>query len=218
MTAPHADQLIDGYLARIAAAAADFPAAARDELLADIGSHIAEARARAPEETDAGILNILDRLGEPSVVVGEARDRLGLRREITPSTRPGILEVGALVLLIFLYPAGLILLWLSPMWKTADKVIGSVFTLGGILGLFILATTVAHPVSRFLSTGLSSCGAGADSHGNVFTNCSGPSLAAIAGGILQVGLTLGFFLLPMITVVYLAVRLGRARRLVPAVA
>ena len=210
MTAPHADQLIDGYLARISTAAADFPAGARDELLADMRSHIAEARARGPEETDASILNILDRLGEPSVVVGEARDRLGLRREITPSTRPGILEVGALVLLIFLYPAGVILLWLSPMWKTADKIIGSVFTLGGILGLFIVGASVARPVFEFASTGRSGCG--------VITTCSGPSLPEIAGGVLQVGLTLAFFLLPMITVAYLAVRLGRARRLTAAAA
>ena len=39
MTAPHADQLIDGYLARIRAAAGDLPTAARNELLDDMRSH-----------------------------------------------------------------------------------------------------------------------------------------------------------------------------------
>src|ERR1700737_3676745 len=73
MTAPHADQLIDGYLARLREAAADLPSSVRNELVEDMQAHIGEARAREPVETDATILNILDRLGEPDAVVAEAR-------------------------------------------------------------------------------------------------------------------------------------------------
>jgi uncharacterized membrane protein len=71
VSAPHADQLIDGYLARLRVAAADLPSSVRDELIEDMRAHIAEARAREPEETDATILNILDRLGDPAVVVAD---------------------------------------------------------------------------------------------------------------------------------------------------
>src|ERR1700694_6245130 len=58
MTAPHADQTIDGYLTRIRDAAGDLPAAARKELLGDMRGHIAEARALEPEETAAKLLHI----------------------------------------------------------------------------------------------------------------------------------------------------------------
>src|SRR5437016_12199104 len=75
MTAPHADQLIDGYLARLRVAATDLPSSVRDELIADMRAHIAEARSREAQETDATVLNILDRLGEPDTVVAEAGRR-----------------------------------------------------------------------------------------------------------------------------------------------
>src|SRR6202171_2658519 len=96
MTAPHADQLIDGYLARLSASAGDLPKSARQELIDDVRSHIAEARARVPEETDAAVMNILDRLGEPATVVADARERLGIR-PLRPY-RPGFPENGAATL------------------------------------------------------------------------------------------------------------------------
>src|SRR5205823_4970208 len=111
MTAPHADQLIDGYLARLNAAATDLPKAPRQELVDDVRVHITEARARETEETDAAILNILDRLGEPAAVVADARERLGIRA-LQPY-RPGLLEVFAVILVPFLWPIGVILLWMS---------------------------------------------------------------------------------------------------------
>jgi len=73
MTATHADSLIEGYLARLRAAAADLTPGVRDELAGDVRAHIAEARSREAEETDATILNILDRLGEPDELAAEAR-------------------------------------------------------------------------------------------------------------------------------------------------
>ncbi len=143
MTAPHADQLIDGYLARLSTAAADLPKGPRTELIDDMRAHIAEARARETEpETDATILNILDRLGEPSIVVADARERLGLHESLPASPiRPGILEIAALVLLLVFWPAGVVLLWISPLWKTGDKLIGTLVPPGGyfalpMLGLF----------------------------------------------------------------------------------
>src|SRR5919201_43674 len=141
MTAPHADQLIDGYLARLRAAASDLPPATRDELIDDVRSHIAEARARETDETDAAILNILDRLGEPATMVGETRERLGFK---APAPyRTGLLEIAAVVLLPFVWLIGVILLWLSPAWNTRDKIIGTVFSLGGYSTIFILGALFA---------------------------------------------------------------------------
>src|SRR5205814_394311 len=159
MTAPHADQLIDGYLARLNAAAGDLPKAARQELVDDVRAHIAEARARKSEETDAALLNILDRLGEPAVVVAAARERLGVR-SMQPY-RPGVLEVFAVILVPLFWPVGVILLWMSPAWKIRDKIIGTLVPPGGYLGIVTIGAAFAVSVSG------GSCGAATDSTGSV---------------------------------------------------
>ena len=208
MTAPHADQLIEGYLARIAAAAADFPAAARNELLDDMRAHIAEARSRETEETDAAILNILDRLGEPSVVVNEARDRLGLQREAP--VRPGLVEIAAVVLLPFVWVAGVILLWWSPAWKTRDKILATIASLGGYPTVVILILLTGHAVA--VSGG--SCTPVSDSTGTIISNvCTGPSILDVIGIIVRLVAMIGLYLLPILTSVYLIIRLRVGRRL-----
>jgi hypothetical protein len=215
MTAPHADQLIDGYLARISAAAADFPAGARTELLDDMRSHIAEARSRERDETDATILNILDRLGEPAVVVAEARERLGLRAE--PVARPGLLEIAAMVLLLFVWPVGLILFWVSPLWRTRDKIIGSIFTLGGYPSIYFVGAMFAVSHGVLVRGSGYSCGAGADSQGNVIpSTCTGPSVLDTIGMVAHAGLVVLLFLLPVLTVTYLAIQLRSQRRVMLA--
>jgi HAAS domain-containing protein len=204
MSAPHAEQTIEGYLARLRAAAADLPAALRSELVDDVRSHVAEARARARDETDATILNILDRLGEPGLVVADARERLGIR----PSTpyRPGLLEVAAIILLPFAWPIGVILLWVSPAWNRRDKLIGTLVPPGGYLSV--------------LGVGLAASGTGGSSICAsqptavtdpiaVTCNAPGPSLW-FQGAMVLIGLVI--FALPLITAAYLAVRLRWGRR------
>ncbi|HET9849106.1 MAG TPA: hypothetical protein VFR68_11185 [Candidatus Dormibacteraeota bacterium] len=213
MTAPHADQLIDGYLARLRAAAADLPRATQQELIDDMSAHVAEARSREAEETDATILNILDRLGEPNVVVADARDRLGLKAE--PAYRPGLLEIAAVVLLPFIWVVGVILLWVSPAWKVRDKIIGSIFSLGGYPFIFILGVYAGHAVAP---RGYS-CGGGVDSNGNVIQAvCTGPSVLDVIGNVLGVVAVIVLFLLPVLTAGYLALRLRWGRRLETAAA
>lgn len=206
MTAPHAGQLIDGYLARISAVAADFPTGARNELIDDMRDHIAEARSREMDETDATILNILDRLGEPAVVVADARERLGLRVE--PVYRPAVLEVAAVVLLPFVWPIGVILLWISPAWKLRDKLIGTLLPPGGYLGTAIIGMSLTQ-----IGSGRS-CVTVGDVSGHVLQNtCSGPSaLQSLAAALL----TFVMFGLPLVTAGYLAIRLRWGRRLAPA--
>jgi hypothetical protein len=66
------DLLVQHYLAAVAYAAADLPAVYRDELLADLSEHIAVARSQH-EPTEAGVREILDRLGHPVAIVDAAR-------------------------------------------------------------------------------------------------------------------------------------------------
>ena len=208
MTAPHADQLIEGYLARISGAAADFPGAARNELLDDMRAHIAEARSREAEENDAAILNILDRLGEPSVVVAEARDRLGLRRA-APS-RPGLVEIAAVVLLPFVWVAGVILLWWSPAWKTRDKILATIASLGGYPTVLILILLTG----RAVAVGGGGCTSVSDSTGAIISNvCTGPSILDSIAIIVRLVAMIAIVLLPILTSVYLIIRLRGGRRL-----
>lgn len=152
MTAPHADQLIDGYLARIRIAAADLQAGVREELVADMRSHIEEARRRESNETDASILNILDRLGDPDIVVDEARQRpAGTTHAMPPAAsthgfdqwKLANLAVPGLLTFLF-WPIGVVLLWYSTAWNRRDKIIGTVFTLGGYPWSFVFFQPLGH--------------------------------------------------------------------------
>lgn len=67
------ERLVEDYLAAVARACAGLSPAIRMELLADLREHIAVARAELPEQTEAAIHGILDRLGEPAVIAAEAR-------------------------------------------------------------------------------------------------------------------------------------------------
>jgi hypothetical protein len=69
---PRQERLVLDYLASVAAAAADLPPARRDELIADLSEHIAVARSQSAG-TEAGVRQILDRLGHPDEIVAEAR-------------------------------------------------------------------------------------------------------------------------------------------------
>ena len=206
MTAPHADQLIEGYLARLNDAAADLPTSARRELIDDMREHIAEARARQPEETDATILNILDRLGEPTVVVAEARPPLGARAP--EPYRPGLLEIAAVILVPFFWPIGVILLWMSPAWNVRDKIIGSLVPPGGYMGLsflFLGATVQGR-----------ACSTVRDQFGHLLSStCTGPTELP---GIVVIPLTILILLSPLISATYLALRLRWGRRAQVAVA
>jgi hypothetical protein len=138
VSAPHADQIVSGYLARLEQALAGLPPARRAELVDDVRSHIAEARRGLGEETDADLLNILDKLGDPADIAADARDRLGAQ-PAPPAMPLGILEIAAIVALVLVWPAGIALVWLSSAWSRRDKLIATGVVPGGVLVLAILS-------------------------------------------------------------------------------
>lgn len=72
-TMPQLDVIVDNYLAAVDRAAADLPQDQRAELLSDLWAHIAAARTQLDPETEAGVLTILERLGDPESIAAEAR-------------------------------------------------------------------------------------------------------------------------------------------------
>ena len=203
MTAPRAEQIVGGYLARLEAALAPVPEARRQELLEDVREHIAEARMALPDESDADLLNILDRLGDPADM---AAAEIG-REEPAPVSRPKSrgLEIAAIVLLLLFWPVGVVLLWISDAWSTRDKLIGTLVPPGGYLGVFVLGPVFA------LGTFTTVCRTVTDAAGHVVSS-SCPSGAAQTGIDIGAALLLVFYLLgPILSAVYLAVRLRRHR-------
>ncbi|ANY06535.1 HAAS signaling domain-containing protein [Pseudonocardia sp. HH130630-07] len=125
-----AAELVERYLLRLRAATADLPADQREELLADLAAHLAEAVPPGSDELTAR--RVLDGLGAPELVAAAARKETG------PVARPdaGPVEVydviAVLVLLLggFAMPVlgwivGVVLLWGSPRFSDQDKWLGT---------------------------------------------------------------------------------------------
>jgi uncharacterized membrane protein len=72
MTNQH-DHMVGEYLDAVHRATVDLPPDRRDDLLADLTEHIATARAELDPETEAGVRDILERLGDPASIAAEAR-------------------------------------------------------------------------------------------------------------------------------------------------
>lgn len=196
MSAPHADPIIAGYMARLKEALSTLPAGGRDEIMAEIQEHITQARAGLSEETDVDVLDLLDRVGNPADIAEEAQERLGvpergpeaLERSGGPERGPGPLEIGALLvtglsgLILPLPPVGWVvgvaLVWLSPCWSGREKRLGAYLPLVAGLAVGLLAI-LTGPLTH---------------SANVM-----PILTAA-------------IILPLASAVYLALRLGRRLR------
>lgn len=142
--------MIDGYLRRLEREMAEVPVRERRELIEDVRSHIEESWQSAPDQSQAALLNVLDRLGSPEDLASEERERLGIAA--APERRsPGLLEIAAIVLTAFFWPVGVLLAWLSARWHTPDKLVATAIPALGfalLLASSLVATTtfVSGPV------------------------------------------------------------------------
>jgi len=207
---PPTRTLVDDYLDRLEVELADLPAARRRELVAEIEEHIAEAQAELDDPTEADVLTLLDRIGDPSDIAAEARERLDLVPPQQPRRRR--LEIVALVCLLpgsLLFPIGwivaIVLVWLSDVWTTRDKWIATLLPPGGLGAALVFSSWGAFG-------GVESCSGGSTTDGREFYNCTGgPSETMRVVGIL---ITVFLLITPFITTAYLGRRLkrdGRAR-------
>src|SRR5690349_899464 len=141
------DKLVERYLKHLEIELDDVPRDRRREIVDEIAGHIAEARAGLEHETEADVRNILEGLGDPADIAADARERFELPASRSAPYKAGWMEVGALVLLLigglivplFGWLVGVVLLWLSNAWNVRDKIIGTVFVPGGLgLSIFLL--------------------------------------------------------------------------------
>jgi hypothetical protein len=192
--------LADAYLEGLRKAAQSLARSRREELLADIEAHLAEAAPADASEVD--VRSALDRLGDPEqIVAAEAGDA-------PPPGRTGALEwggiimlaVGGVVLPLIGWLVGvLLLLWISNAWTVREKVIGTLVVPGGLLpavALLIYVLASASQVCR--SPGVNGAA----------ETCTGGASSSSEAAFLV--LLAALFVLPFVTAVYLA-RRARAR-------
>jgi uncharacterized membrane protein len=123
MTTMQRDPLIDDYLRRLTAAAADLPHERRVELVAEIEEHIEAALDEGGAEHEAAVRNVLDRLGPPEEIAAEAGADARMPER-------GRLETAAMCVLAvsFVLPGvgyliGAALVLASKAWHGHDKMI-----------------------------------------------------------------------------------------------
>jgi uncharacterized membrane protein len=194
---------VDAYLRDLDRALRDLPPKRRREIVSEIQEHIADKFEELPDEPDdADIVYALEQVGEPEEIALEARERFGIRRG-----QPSWSEPVAIILLLvggFLWGigwvAGVVLLWLSDVWSTRDKLMGTLLVPGGLASAFFLLFLLpSRTCAESTSTGVG---------GTVTTSsCSGGMPLILAWAVL-------IFLLaaPIFTAVYLGRRLRQARR------
>jgi uncharacterized integral membrane protein len=147
MSAPHADTILGGYRLRLEEELNGLPRARREEIIAEVDAHIRDARTADAAETDADLLNLLDRLGDPSVIGTEARERFDVAEPASAGGR----EVIALVLLVvgpFIVPVvtwvlGAMLVWSSAAWSAREKRNSVAWSLIVIVGLTLIGIVIA---------------------------------------------------------------------------
>lgn len=166
MTVMDPNRLVDDYIESLARAARSLPAGRREELLADVRSHVAESGAT----TEAEVRNVLERLGSAEEILAEYEDVPGTPPRVEPRLR--IQEYAALVLLplggfLFIvgWLVGVVLLWTSDRWRTSEKLLGTFFPPFGYLALIILGMLPGQ-----ICTGVS------DGSGGVTESCTGAAL------------------------------------------
>jgi HAAS len=206
------DALVAEYLDRLEDELGDAPGDVRREVVQEIGEHITAARAELDDESEADVRNLLERLGDPADIAAES----GGRTDAAASPRSGwrevlaliLLPIGGVVLPVFGWVAGVVLLWLSDAWTARDKVVGTLVLPGGLLiplGLLVLGTSESGMSCPIVPAGAagSSTPVAAPAPGTDFcTSTGGTSLVLVA-------LFIVLLRAPVATDAYLAGRLNR---------
>src|ERR1700740_346704 len=105
MPAGHAKQLVEGYLGRLELELLDLPSDRRREIVDCLRNHITDARTGLPRETDAALMNLLERLGDPAEIAAAARDGKSTSLQSAAAGHGGVGEGLALLSTPLLWPA-----------------------------------------------------------------------------------------------------------------
>ncbi len=102
-------------------------------------THLVEKWENGAEKTEERLLGVINDFGDPREIAEDYRSKSETEARPKGSYPPTWL---VLVLTVFLWPAGIILAWISPAWKLRDKIIATLIpvVLTGALILFNFAS------------------------------------------------------------------------------
>jgi hypothetical protein len=194
------------YLDRLDDASRRLPRGSRRELLDEVEAHLLDTTSAAM--SDAEVLTILDRLGDPEEIV-EAQEPFQAPRQ----DAAGVREWSAIVLLLFGgfifgvgWLIGVVLLWSSQVWRVRDKWIGTLVIPGGYAVVLFLGLALAS----------SSGGACSASPGIVNGHIVGAAAAAVLCGSSSGPSALAIVIAVLVLLAPLAAAVHLGRRAVSA--
>lgn len=122
------ERVLRRYLEEIESELERLPRSVCREIIAEIRSHLVEEWRRCSKPSEENMLNIINSFGEPGeIAAGYLEERSAGHVRSTAASYPPTWLV--IVLTVFLWPAGIILAWLSPAWKSRDKLIATLIPL-----------------------------------------------------------------------------------------
>lgn len=193
--------LVDRYLRRLEIELRELAPPQREETIAELRARIGERLADVAV-TDADVREVIQSLGSPDEVASAAHRRYG----IVPTTGGGfetaavvLLLIGGLVLPLVGWVAGVVMLWVSRVWTTRDKLIGTLVVPGGLaLPIFSAALVV--------SIGGRACTTMQGPGGTIVERCDPTTGGTAIGAVILVLLVAA----PIWTTIYLTKRARRA--------
>ena len=197
--ASNADKLVAQYLKTLESELRGLPRSRRRELTQQISEHIGEARAGLEPDDEAGVREILERLGAPAEIAAAERPTELARAGWKEIVALILLPIGGIVLPIVGWVAGAVLLWVSDAWGTKDKLIGTLLFPGGLL----------IPAALLFMAGESS-GCGTIVTPQLQPQGGSPSCPPADGtGFWEVLVMAALVIVPLVVIAYLARRLMR---------
>jgi hypothetical protein len=208
------------YLDELERELQDIPSSQRVELIEGVRTRIEERWAATEDQSLAGFLKLLARLGDPKALAEAERARLGL--PAAPRRGPGLLEIAAVVGTALFWPVGVVLAWLSPRWLIRDKAVATALPIVGLMLLFAAAapmsvTTTEVPAPASVAVEVPASGSSAPtefgtSGGTPAVETSQRSAETTLALFSMVLVVFGVAGAPLFSAIYLVLRMGPRRR------
>ena len=190
---------VERYLRDLRAALRDMSRRQRDELVAEIASHIEQTLPAGA--SDAEVLMALDRMGDPEQIAGAERERLGIDEPAAGWLEwlaIPLLLIGGVVIPVVGWVIGVIFLWLSQCWTVRDKLLATLLVPGGLLPALYLSLFPST-----METCSSTTGVRQGQAVQTATRCTGGQSTAVTIALIAL------FVFLVVAPIFTAVRLGR---------